>query len=718
MQSSLINSLSCFFSRNKYALILTALIVVVLYPLSFFMYMPKWDSVNGYLPYRYFISFYLENDQMPFWNPFQRMGYPGYADLQSGCWYPITRFLMLFGQYDVTSLNIELVSCFVIAGLGMYRLSLFLHESDKTAFLIGLSYALSGFMIGSTHLMVFLIGAAWLPWIIWSILSFFKTLKKKYAYLAAVFVAMNITGASPAFTILLVYIIVGLLMYQITRNLRDGQRLRLLWSGGWRAGLLLAAMLAPYVLSFVDFAPYFNRLGKRPYEEMIMNPFVIGDYVSFVFPYAVNDVKCEWFKPTDLSLRNGYIGLLGLLTLGVVLTRFRNRSVYTVPLVLCAVSALLLAMGDHFFLYKYIYHLPGFGVFRHPSFFRIYAILCLLLLAGFGLKALFAGEKLSRKNYIGLGVFAVLVVLSIALSWLHSSKELITQAWQEIVSMAEIPSAGVHTLILINGAAILMLVVLFILLYWLFKVPLLWSLVIVVFLDHGIQARLTGPTTMHYTFGYDKMNEYFAKLPSEINQEFNKAPMKLLNDKYGVTATDGIWVNVSTFNKTLSWEGENPLRFKDYEEAYKNGVLERNLENPLFYFAERTFESGDSLMPGYIWGLPEQAAFDTTKTTIGKVVVGFNQFAAEVTNLSEEPQWLVLNQNYHHHWKASLSGKQIPVYRVNEMVMAVKVPPTSQTVMEFKYDNKWIARAWKLSLLAYLLVIVVVLSEKLKARKA
>ncbi|PJC61320.1 MAG: hypothetical protein CO022_10520, partial [Flavobacteriales bacterium CG_4_9_14_0_2_um_filter_32_27] len=77
------------------------------------------------------------------------MGYPIYADPQSGVWNPITWIIMLFGKYTMGSLITELLSYFVIAGLGMFWFCNRLYKHQPTAFIIALCYALSGMMVGS-----------------------------------------------------------------------------------------------------------------------------------------------------------------------------------------------------------------------------------------------------------------------------------------------------------------------------------------------------------------------------------------------------------------------------------------------------------------------------------------------------------------------------------------------------------------------------------------
>ena len=205
-------------SKSKYWLLIAVVILLALYPLSFHSHIPKWDSVRGYLPYRFFISDYLQDGHMPLWNPFQRLGHPGYSDLQSGCWYPITWLIMLFGQYDIASLIAEVIITFVVAGWGMFRLSSYVHGCNRTAFLLALSYALSGCMVGSAQLMVFLIGMAWLPWILYAFIRILKGGGARYAGLLAFFLMCNITGASPAFTIVLIYALPLIFLYYLWRT--------------------------------------------------------------------------------------------------------------------------------------------------------------------------------------------------------------------------------------------------------------------------------------------------------------------------------------------------------------------------------------------------------------------------------------------------------------------------------------------------------------------
>jgi hypothetical protein len=251
---------------------------------------------------------------------------------------------------------------------------------------------------------------------------------------------------------------------------------------------------------------------------------------------------------------------------------------------------------------------------------------------------------------------------------------------------------------LLNAAIIAFLICLL----WMLKkyTRISWFMALAVFtvLELASFVRLTGPTTMYYTFPYEGMKKCFLALPDQIAQPGLDTPMKYYDDKNGVKGTDGIWVNVSTFNKSLSWEGENPLRFASFENCWKNGTLEVNLENPLFFFPDRLAGNDTIRVSGQLWNAPEIHAFYPDQVKLNSIHVDFNRFRSSVANYSDEPQWLVLNQNYHHHWKASLDGRELPVYKVNDMLMGVLVPPHTQGEVLFSYHSLFVLPAWYLAL--------------------
>lgn len=678
-------------------------VVASLYTLSCFQFIPKWDSVRGYLPYRFFISDYISNGHMPLWNPFQRLGYPGYCDLQSGAWYPLLWFILLLGQYDITSLIVEVVLCFLIAGWGMFTLSRWMIGCSKTASILAISYALSGFMVGSAQLMVFLIGVAWLPWILWSLLRLLDSGSPRYALWLAVFLMCNITGASPAFTIILFYIIPVVTLRFVWKNRRDWSYLtRLMKSVALCAGVLVLLLL-PFIHAFLDFYPYFNRTGKLAYEDMIINPFVWADYISFLFPYSVISTG-EMFQVTDLSLRNAYIGLVGL---GFFLLSVTHRKYYSRwhwGLLAGCVMALWLALGDFSGIYCAVYEMPGFGLFRHPAFFRGYALLCMLLLAGFAMHTSIADNRFTRSTRNLLATFFALTAVVVYWSWSHTTWELIQRTMHEISVRFEFPAAGFESQLFLNAAVMGALVLMVAAMRWFFKMNVYHVLIGFTALDLFIQTQLTAPTTIHHGISYAQTEYYFDTLQTlpAHDQRFNSVPLKELDESQGLLQTAGLDRNLSTFNHTLSAVGENPMRFKAFDQANRSGRLKWVLENPLFYFPNKVCDATDSLCAGCIFDAPVQLDEIGDSALISNPEIGYNSYSAVVINESSHKRWLVLNANFHHLWRASLDEADLQIVPVNDVAMGVHVPPHTQGTVRFEYDSPYLRISWLLSVLTLL----------------
>ena len=694
--------------KSKHWLFIAAVLVLAIYPLSFFQFIPKWDSVRGYLPYRFFVSDYIMDGHLPFWNPFQRLGYPGYSDLQSGCWYPILWLLMLLGQYDITSLILEVVLCFVISGWGMFTLSRWMHGCNRTATVLAISYGLSGFMVGSTQLMVFLIGIAWLPWIVWAWLRILNGGGARYAALLSFFLVCNITGASPAFTIVLLYLLPAIAIYYFARSNEKASFLRQFIFNALISVTFLLLLLAPFIVAFVDFLPYFNRSGKMPYEAIILNPFVWSDYLSFLFPYSVLSTH-SMFQITDLSLRNAYIGIAGLLFFGATLISSKYRSKWFWGILVSLVLSMWLAMGDESGVYRQVYHLPGFGLFRHPAFFRGYGIMCMLLLAGFSMRQWLNGEAVLNKRFVLIFTGMFLVVACAA--WLSTESGMVLKTVEEIARAGEFPSHGFTSQLFVSSAVTLSLIVLMLAVKRIFMLSRFAALLLFVVLDLMVQTRLTAPTTIYHAVTYAETKSYFdslEQLPSH-DQTGNSTALKLLDETQGLRTSPALVTNVSTFNRRVSAVGENPLRFRTFDQAKDSGMLAWVLENPLMYFPYRVCLDGDSIGAGCIFRMPVHLDNVGREGQLENVQVDYNAYRASVNNPTEYSRWLVLNANYHHLWTAKLNGEVLPIERVNHMAMGVLIPAQTAGVVEFQFDSPAIRWAIALVLLGLIALVVVLM---------
>lgn len=593
---------------------------------------------------------------------------------------------MLFGKYTMGSLITELLAYFVIAALGMFALGNYLYKNSFVAFFIALSYALSGMMVGSAQLMVFVAGIAWLPWCCLSLIRFYQTLQLKYILISGLFFALNTVSASPAFTIVLVYIYLLFFSVILVENRANFLQIKKIIASGIVFLVVIFVLLSPYINAFFEFSTYFNRLTKLPYQEFLLsNPFAWADYLSFLFPYTViSDSKI--FATTDLSLRNGYIGLVGLF--GVILALFYVRNKKILFLWIGIVLALLLALGNATFLYKIFYHLPGFGVFRHPSFFKSYALFLLLIVSGFGWLHVVKKSIFSSIEKKLLVVFLSIFLLATGIAFYKTSLNEITENIKNVMAYVEFSPHLLSTHLVINTVLVFAILMLVLVLKKAVQLSLIATVILFALLDMGMQTQLTFPTTISHNFSYSTFKTYFNQLPNQINQKDNDKPLNYFDETQGLAYTKGIWKNMSTFNKTISYVGYNPFGFKTFDTAKKTNVLALNLQNPILFTPTKMYQPTDSSREGYIWNVSGDIHFSNQPLLIKNCLIDYNAFSATLKNESKKTQWLLLNQNYHHLWNATYNGKNLPVYEVNELIMGVEIPAKSEGKIIFSFASK------------------------------
>ncbi|HZH85748.1 MAG TPA: hypothetical protein VFD77_00430 [Brumimicrobium sp.] len=691
---------------HRYLLLMIFAILLALWPLSFFVLTPKWDNVDAFLPYRYFISDYLWNGHFPFWNSFQLYGYPAYPDPQSGIWNPITWVIMLFGKYTMKSLIVELLIYFVLAGTGMYWLSNAVLKNKGVASIIGLSYALSGAFVGSAQLMVFLAGSAWLPWCVFALYKYSKHFEYRYIVLAGVLFSLNTVAASPAYTIVLFYIFVIWFVHLFWIHRKNRVLIKKIFlQGALLVGVILVLLL-PYIVSLVEFSPYFQRTSKLPYYggHILRNPFTLVSYLSFVFPYGVIS-NSPIFDITSSTLRNGYIGILGLFFfLYALIFSYRNKTV--VYGFLGLVFFLIVASGGETFVYRILYYLPGFGTFSHPSFFKTYALLIMLLISGYGMVLFIKSERwkmLSEKRTIVVSVLVLIFGLGALILF---SKSDIINAFDNLIALTEFSNLSLGTHVKFNLFVLLLIIgVVLLLKYWL-RLALFTTFFLFAFLDLGVQTMLTFPATISYNIPYSEYHESFKSFPNDIHQPSVDQPLAYYNDNNGLIAIHGIWYNRSTFNKTISYKGYNPFKIKHFEDAHKDSSLSFNLANPLFFFAEAERKQGDSVQKGLVWGDVDFNINGIDLSTVETIEVGYNEFKASVVNQSNSAQWLLLNQNFYPRWKTFVDGVETPISLLNSHIMGIQVPPDGKSNISFKYHAPYIVYLAIVNIIAYILVLL------------
>lgn len=686
-------------------LFIFVVICLFLWPLSFFIYTPKWDNIDCYLPYRYFVSDMLHNKQWPFWNPYQQMGIPSYSETQNGMYSPIVWFLMLFGKYNSIALTIEMLSYYWIAAIGMFKL-ISLYSKDKNVQFFGaFSFVFSGFMIGTAQIMIFVAGIAFLPWIIFYLTKMLSQNNWKNNLKLVLALALQITSASPAFSIILVYI---LLFYFILFWIKN-KNIYSIKNNIFKpisTGIITIAILSPYIIAIIEFMPYMGRANKLTYGNYLLeNSYKIGNFISLFLPTSTL-ANSSIFEGTDLTMRSTYIGILPLI---FALYSLKFYQKFWVKAIWFSVAIfILLSMGKHTPFYKLMYdYVPGFGLFRHPAFFRSYLIFLLIILATYSFEK-FKSENnfLFFKKSINIILILFLIVLTGTL-WEPYSEEIISylSSWDKSIAPK---SYSIRTYVFVHALLILFLLILFLPKFKIQKNLKYW-IVLFTIIELGIYVQLSSAYTLHYPLKQKDFIAFFNGLPNEINQKSAQTPYYLNIEDY-THKQEGIWRNTATFAKSLTISAHNQAQFKGFNLLEENKGLEITAQNPLFYDINEKvlLDTVTVYKPNLVWEWTNKKALNINSNSL-KIIdskIGYNEFYTRFENQSNQADILVINQNYHPLWQAFINGKPSQIYSINQALMAIEIPANSKGIVQYKFESTNAKKFIFYSLFLYLLLIL------------
>ncbi|MGE5109063.1 MAG: hypothetical protein ACM3H8_16115, partial [Sphingobacteriales bacterium] len=303
----------------KYYLFLLIGIVVIYWPVSTCLFSLKNDALAGYFPAKYFISESINNKIIPWWNPYINYGYPMHADVTSTFWSPFTWFFSLTAGYSIYTVHLEfLLYCF-LAAIGMFRLCLYFKQQNLAAFIIGLSYACSGIFSGNAQHTNWISAAALLPFLLQALLKFISEYKLKNTIVIALWVSLFIVTAHPYFIICLFYCFVALIFCFYRKS--SAQLLTVI------GHLLLSITMillftAGYLFSVFELLPYLTRGTGLTIAET-SNAFTPISAISFILPFSTV-TRTDLFGNSDLSMRNGYMGLIGFCFLLLMILNKKN----------------------------------------------------------------------------------------------------------------------------------------------------------------------------------------------------------------------------------------------------------------------------------------------------------------------------------------------------------------------------------------------------------
>ena len=397
--------------RKEYLKTTLAVLAIVLFywPVSFGVYSMKWDILNWFFPMRQLVGEMLQAHLLPLWNPYINLGYPLGIDPQSGSLYPITWLIGYFFGYTVYVIGLEFVLHTIIGFWGFKKLGQTLGWSLNTALVVGLLYAGSGFMVGNSQHLTYIISSAWIPWILNYYYQLWTKTNLRAAAGLSLSMALLLTGGYPAFFLTISYTLLAIFFGMMVKNGLQKKHAfckRIFVLHGISVILFLLQILC-FIRFFVESMPLINRTEGLTLAQVQLIPFSPQGLLTLLFPFMISPDVDFW--QTDISMLNVYFGL-GALLLVITQVVFRPSkkvlAIFAVGLVFMGIS-----FGDFSFLRGWLYHsLPFMDMFRYPALFRLFFILLFLVLTGMGLERLRKEKEINFSRQIQGAAIAVAII--------------------------------------------------------------------------------------------------------------------------------------------------------------------------------------------------------------------------------------------------------------------------------------------------------------------
>ncbi len=631
---------------------------------------------------------------LPLWNPYINFGIPQYGDMSSGYWSPVTWLFASTVGYNAYTLTLEVLLYILIGGLGMYKLSAVWIEDKHVRLLAGIVYMCSGYSIGHLQHFNWISGAAFLPFCLYSYTLLLRNFSIRNAVLLSLFFYMLVASAHPGITISAFYFFIGTGCFYFFKNehkISFSARIRNIGKSHITFFVLFLLLSAGMLTGYLDIIPHFIRGEKIGLEESLSNPTNIQSWISALLPFST--VKNDAFYNTDPSMRNSYFSIT--LVLFLLVACIKKKTSWQYFFLCTGILFCLLSSGGIFktIAYKVV---PFIGYIRLNGEFRIFAILCFILVASIELDK-FIQQKKKFEGTIKLLYYILELIIFYAIvfgiykavsnkeSFLYNTKNIFNQQSVSLKLKALIDAVSYYDTFWIQG-------VLQLLFLWGIK----WCLK---FGDWNLLKKLTIINMIVCSLLNIPFTGVGKSSVAEVQAVLNKAPKGIpVPDLHPISKNDTLNINEkglvgdwSFYNKQPGVKKEAPYpitlkNMKDYFEKNNEGTGVNYLDKPFIFITNANSSSQISI----------------SEFTGSKIKASVN------TDLSSQ---LVVQQNFYPHWYYEKKNTKKEVDKAGINFMSAPVEPGNNNVV-FSFEPVLVKWMMLLSLLSFIILLIIVMIKR------
>ena len=354
------------------------------------------DIFRVSLPLNYYWATRVASGEFPDWYPFDGLGQPFVGMVISGAFHP-SKLLYLVLPLG-TAMKLNILACYPIAFAGMLLLARRLGLGGAAALVTAIIYSLSGYLIGISNNVLYLMASATLPWAFWAVERFVAAPTPVAAGLSALLLALILFAGDPqAFAVCCALVLVWMFARQLgvpARRATLNATVVMLLTAGLAAVQILPALHAlsqggmgkQSLMSTLRWSVHPLRL-----IEMLVGPvFATTPGSPEGRAIALNLMGAGM---DSLWVDSLHIGLPAIVFAGVgLVVHRRSRTAWLMAA--AAAFLMVLALGRFGGLYQLVHWvIPLWRAFRYPEKLMPFVVLALALAAGFGLRATLESER-------------------------------------------------------------------------------------------------------------------------------------------------------------------------------------------------------------------------------------------------------------------------------------------------------------------------------------
>jgi len=359
-----------------------------------------------------FITFYLGmkkflydevrlHQEIPFWNPYLFGGMPFWAHFESAIFYPLGFLFYLLSPEKAYGYTMAMH--FFLAGVFMHLLVRSLGVSAIGGVVSSAIFACNGFVMAILFLghLSPVESYTWLPLVIYFVNRAVHADRiGQDSVIAGALWGIQILAGAPqdAFYTFLAASLFLVCSSEGVRTLKASvPRLFAVAATVFVVGACLSAI---QILPALELIGESVRAALNSYDMVTLASYPPQGIITVLLPHFFGNYAngSVWVgnMPWSIPQQNLYVGILSMVLLGFV--SFQHNVTKRVKIfgVLLAVVSLILALGHHSPVYKFLYSLPGFDRFRAPSKIMVLWVFSLSLLAGIGMDGLLSHLKEGR----------------------------------------------------------------------------------------------------------------------------------------------------------------------------------------------------------------------------------------------------------------------------------------------------------------------------------